>query len=49
MTPDEPRKGAEAPDPLKSDLGRTDDVPTVNAGADTGGATTPKKPEENVE
>ncbi len=30
---DEKRKGAEAPDPLKSDLGRTDDVPPVNADA----------------
>ena len=43
------RKGTEAPDPLKSDLGRTDDVPDVNAGADTGGASTPDKAVENVE
>lgn len=48
MTRDEPRKGSEAPDPMKSDLGRTDDVPDVNAG-DTGGVSSPKKPEENVE
>lgn len=43
------RKGSEAPDPMKSDLGRTDDVPDVNAGAGTGGASTPNKAVENVE
>ena len=43
------RKGAEAPDPLKSDLGRTDDVPEVNASDGVGGASTPDKAAENVE
>jgi hypothetical protein len=45
---DDGEKGARAPDPMKSDLGRTDDVPDVNA-SDTGGVTTPNKAVENVE
>jgi hypothetical protein len=50
MTPrDGERRGSEAPDPLQSDLGRTDDVPDVNAEADTGGVSTPNKAVENVE
>lgn len=43
------RKGSDPPDPMKSDLGRTDDVPNVNASSDTGGGTTPNKAVENVE
>lgn len=43
------QKGSQAPDPMKSDLGRTDDVPDVNASSDTGGAATPNKAAENVE
>ena len=47
---DEQRKGEQAPDPMKSDLGRTDDVPDVNASAENaGGASTPDKAAENVE
>ncbi len=42
-------KGSQAPDPMKSDLGRTDDVPDVNASSDTGGTSTPNKAVENVE
>lgn len=34
LSPDEPRKGAQAPDPLQSDLGRTDDVPRETAQTD---------------
>ena len=45
---DEERKGQEAPDPMKSDLGRTDDVQGANAES-TGGSTSPDKPAENVE
>ena len=33
MRDDSDRKGASAPDPMKSDLGRTDDVPRETASA----------------
>jgi hypothetical protein len=31
-THDAPRRGGKAPDPMKSDVGRTDDVPQETAG-----------------
>lgn len=38
---DQSQKGGKAPDPLQSDLGRTDDVPDIVAGPQGGPAGKP--------